>query len=96
MCCWTSSLSTALVHVFLFCVLPLVYHAAAFRQIEGKVSVRLCPGKDGENRQLTVGCKLPGKWILHWGVTYADDVGRYRFMFTLLAVQGYFKMNFDL
>lgn len=26
--------------------------------------------------KLTVGCNLPGKWILHWGVNYVDDVGR--------------------
>ncbi|KAB1207337.1 Alpha-amylase 3, chloroplastic [Morella rubra] len=26
---------------------------------------------------LTVGCNVLGKWILHWGVSYVDDVGRY-------------------
>ncbi|XP_010256483.1 PREDICTED: alpha-amylase 3, chloroplastic-like [Nelumbo nucifera] len=44
-------------------------------RVEGKISVRLDPGKDEENWQLTVGCDLPGKWLLHWGVNYIDDVG---------------------
>lgn len=26
--------------------------------------------------RLTVGCNLEGKWILHWGVSYCDDLGR--------------------
>ncbi|KAI8011313.1 Glutamine-dependent NAD(+) synthetase [Camellia lanceoleosa] len=29
-----------------------------------------------ENWQLTVGCNLPGKWVLHWGVNYVNDIGR--------------------
>ncbi|KAI7986065.1 hypothetical protein LOK49_LG14G01387 [Camellia lanceoleosa] len=28
-----------------------------------------------ENWQLTVGCNLPGKWVLHWGVNYVNDIG---------------------
>ncbi|RDX58077.1 Alpha-amylase 3, chloroplastic, partial [Mucuna pruriens] len=44
--------------------------------VEGKISVRFDRGKDLRDWELTVGCNLPGKWILHWGVTYADDVGR--------------------
>ncbi|KAK9276956.1 hypothetical protein L1049_006495 [Liquidambar formosana] len=43
--------------------------------VEGKISIRLDNGKDKENWQLTVGCSLPGKWILHWGVSYIDDTG---------------------
>lgn len=45
--------------------------------MEGKIFVRLDHGKGLRDRELTVGCNLPGKWILHWGVTYVDDVGRY-------------------
>ncbi|CAM8912765.1 unnamed protein product [Rhodiola kirilowii] len=43
--------------------------------VEGKIFVKLDSGKDEGSWQLTVGCNLPGKWILHWGVTYAEDVG---------------------
>ncbi|XP_042511023.1 alpha-amylase 3, chloroplastic-like [Macadamia integrifolia] len=43
--------------------------------VEGKVSVRLEQGNDEENWRLTVGCNLPGKWVLHWGVNYIDEVG---------------------
>ncbi|XP_034682140.1 alpha-amylase 3, chloroplastic isoform X1 [Vitis riparia] len=43
--------------------------------VEGKISIRLDPGKNGENWQLTVGCNIPGSWVLHWGVSYIDDVG---------------------
>ncbi|KAJ8760839.1 hypothetical protein K2173_021877 [Erythroxylum novogranatense] len=43
--------------------------------VEGKIFVRLDQAKDQKNWQLTVGCSLPGKWILHWGVTYIDDNG---------------------
>ncbi|KAG5604180.1 hypothetical protein H5410_025672 [Solanum commersonii] len=42
---------------------------------EGKISIRLDKGKDEENWHLSVGCSLPGKWILHWGVHYTDDTG---------------------
>ncbi|KAI7995098.1 hypothetical protein LOK49_LG11G01219 [Camellia lanceoleosa] len=42
---------------------------------EGKISIRLDNGKDQENWQLTVGCNLPGKWVLHWGVNYVNDFG---------------------
>ncbi|KAK9116871.1 hypothetical protein Sjap_015818 [Stephania japonica] len=45
------------------------------RRVDGKVSVRLGRGGQGEDEwQLTVGCDLPGKWILHWGVTYPGDI----------------------
>ncbi|KAF3431413.1 hypothetical protein FNV43_RR26144 [Rhamnella rubrinervis] len=43
--------------------------------VEGKIFIRLDHGKDEGKWQLTVGCSLPGKWILHWGVSYVDDVG---------------------
>lgn len=38
--------------------------------------MRLDHGKDLKDWELTVRCSLPGKWILHWGVTHVDDVGR--------------------
>ncbi|KAK7250465.1 hypothetical protein RIF29_32921 [Crotalaria pallida] len=43
--------------------------------VEGKIFVRLDQGKDLKNWELTVGCNVPGKWILHWGVSHVDDVG---------------------
>ncbi|XP_027348715.1 alpha-amylase 3, chloroplastic isoform X3 [Abrus precatorius] len=43
--------------------------------VEGKIFVRLDQGKDLRNWELTVGCNLSGKWILHWGVSRVDDVG---------------------
>ncbi|XP_047176149.1 alpha-amylase 3, chloroplastic-like [Vigna umbellata] len=43
--------------------------------VEGKIYVRLDHGKDLGNWELTVGCNLTGKWILHWGVSHVDDVG---------------------
>ncbi|KAK7362191.1 hypothetical protein VNO77_04297 [Canavalia gladiata] len=43
--------------------------------VEGKIFVRLDQGKDLKNWELTVGCNLSGKWILHWGVSHVDDVG---------------------
>ncbi|KAG9140183.1 hypothetical protein Leryth_015799 [Lithospermum erythrorhizon] len=43
------------------------------QKVEGKININLDKDKDGENRQLTVGCTLPGKWILHWGVSYVGD-----------------------
>ncbi|XP_004489999.1 alpha-amylase 3, chloroplastic isoform X2 [Cicer arietinum] len=46
------------------------------QMVEGKVFVRLDQGKDVRNWELTVGCNLPGKWILHWGVTHVNDNGR--------------------
>ncbi|KAI4328387.1 hypothetical protein L6164_020744 [Bauhinia variegata] len=44
-------------------------------KVEGKISVRLDHGKDSSNWELTVGCNLTGKWILHWGVSHVDDTG---------------------
>ncbi|XP_059316711.1 alpha-amylase 3, chloroplastic [Lycium ferocissimum] len=45
------------------------------QRAEGKIAIRLDKGKDEENWHLSVGCSVPGKWILHWGVHYTGDVG---------------------
>ncbi|XP_021299560.1 alpha-amylase 3, chloroplastic isoform X1 [Herrania umbratica] len=44
-------------------------------KVEGKIYIRLDQSKDQQNWKLAVGCSLPGKWILHWGVSYVDDSG---------------------
>ncbi|KAK3022914.1 hypothetical protein RJ639_046458 [Escallonia herrerae] len=44
-------------------------------KVEGKILIRLNSGKDDKKWQLTVGCSLPGKWVLHWGVNYVNDIG---------------------
>ncbi|OMP12226.1 hypothetical protein CCACVL1_00071 [Corchorus capsularis] len=44
-------------------------------KVEGKIFIMLDQSKDQQNWQLTVGCSLPGKWILHWGVSYVGDKG---------------------
>ncbi|GKV22435.1 hypothetical protein SLEP1_g32309 [Rubroshorea leprosula] len=44
-------------------------------KLEGKIFIRLDQAKDQKNWELTVGCSLPGKWILHWGVSYIGDQG---------------------
>lgn len=41
---------------------------------EGKIYVRLKKVKEND-WELSVGCSLPGKWILHWGVSYVGDTG---------------------
>ncbi|KAG7586467.1 Glycosyl hydrolase family 13 catalytic domain [Arabidopsis thaliana x Arabidopsis arenosa] len=41
---------------------------------EGKIYVRLKQVKEN-NWELSVGCSIPGKWILHWGVSYVGDTG---------------------
>ncbi|CAN1196917.1 Alpha-amylase 3, chloroplastic [Linum perenne] len=43
--------------------------------VEGKMFVRLDQENGEGNWQLTVGCSIPGNWILHWGVSYVDDLG---------------------
>lgn len=44
--------------------------------MEGKVTVRLDPVEgEGLGGRLVVGCDLEGRWILHWGVTYCDELG---------------------
>ncbi|KAM0932684.1 putative glycosidase [Dioscorea sansibarensis] len=46
------------------------------KMVEGKVTVRLDPGEgEGSVWRLVVGCDLEGKWTLHWGVTYCDELG---------------------
>lgn len=42
--------------------------------MKGKVFIRLGHGEKEQDWKLTVGCDVPGKWILHWGVSYIDDV----------------------
>ncbi|KAK7307134.1 hypothetical protein VNO77_39937 [Canavalia gladiata] len=46
------------------------------QMVEGKIIVRLDHGKGLKDWELIVACNLPGKWILHWGVTLVDDAGR--------------------
>ncbi|XP_010470985.1 PREDICTED: alpha-amylase 3, chloroplastic-like [Camelina sativa] len=41
---------------------------------EGKIYVRLKQVKEND-WELSVGCSIPGKWILHWGVSYVGDTG---------------------
>ncbi|KAK8659257.1 hypothetical protein V6N13_029465 [Hibiscus sabdariffa] len=44
-------------------------------KVEGKIFIRLDQSKNQRDWQLKVGCNLPGKWILHWGVSYLGDSG---------------------
>ncbi|CAJ1931707.1 unnamed protein product [Sphenostylis stenocarpa] len=46
------------------------------QMVTGKIFVRLDRGKDMKDWELMVGCSLPGKWVLHWGVTFLGDAGR--------------------
>lgn len=68
--------------------------------MEGKVFVRLDQGEDSKNLELIVGCNLPGKWILHWGVSRVDDVGRYIMLnkvFEFMVIKSSFtQMNYFL
>ncbi|GER41446.1 alpha-amylase [Striga asiatica] len=43
--------------------------------LKGKITVRLDCGENEECWKLTVGCSLPGNWVLHWGVNYIGEVG---------------------
>ncbi|CAM0882401.1 unnamed protein product [Alopecurus aequalis] len=45
--------------------------------VEGKAWVRVDaePDADGKCR-IVVGCDVQGKWVLHWGVSYAGETGR--------------------
>nr|XP_009412382.1 PREDICTED: alpha-amylase 3, chloroplastic [Musa acuminata subsp. malaccensis] len=46
--------------------------------VEGKITVRLDPAvaeEEVSKWRLTIGCNLEGKWTLHWGVSYCDDLG---------------------
>ncbi|KAG1346300.1 putative alpha-amylase 3, chloroplastic [Cocos nucifera] len=43
--------------------------------VEGRIMVRLDPKEgDGSRWRLVVVCNLEGKWVLHWGVTYCDEL----------------------
>ncbi|CAH9123882.1 unnamed protein product [Cuscuta epithymum] len=45
------------------------------QRVEGKITIRLDSARNEENWKLTVGCNLPGKWVLHWGVHYVGVSG---------------------
>lgn len=67
--------------------------------MEGKVFVRLDQGEDLKNSELIVGCNLPGKWILHWGVSRVDDVGRYIMLnnvFEFMVIKSFVQKNYFL
>ncbi|KAK9675794.1 hypothetical protein RND81_11G031600 [Saponaria officinalis] len=51
------------------------FELGRIKKVEGKIYIRLDKGEDVDNWELTVGCTLPGKWALHWGVHYVGDVG---------------------
>ncbi|KAL1068329.1 hypothetical protein V6Z11_D12G190300 [Gossypium hirsutum] len=52
-----------------------IFPVKRIEKVEGKFFIRLDRSKDQHDWQLTVGCSLPGKWILHWGVSYLGDSG---------------------
>ncbi|CAA3022656.1 alpha-amylase 3, chloroplastic [Olea europaea subsp. europaea] len=73
----TSSIDTAVVETsessdFVF---SETFQLKRPQKVEGKITIRLESGNSDDNWRLTVGCCLPGKWILHWGVNYIGDVG---------------------
>ncbi|KAI9386907.1 hypothetical protein POPTR_010G092900v4 [Populus trichocarpa] len=74
-----SSTDTALVESTNDVVFKETFPLSRTEMTEGKIFVRLDQSKAKEKedqwQQLTVGCSLPGKWILHWGVSYVDDTG---------------------
>ncbi|XP_038693855.1 alpha-amylase 3, chloroplastic-like [Tripterygium wilfordii] len=45
------------------------------QRAEGKIFFRLDQGNDQGTWVLSIGCNLPGKWILHWGVSHIKDNG---------------------
>ncbi|KAF5746683.1 alpha-amylase 3 chloroplastic [Tripterygium wilfordii] len=45
------------------------------QRVEGKIFIRLDQGNDEAAWELTIGCNIPGKWILHWGVSLIEDNG---------------------
>lgn len=56
--------------------------------MEGKITVRLDPAvaeEEVSKWRLTIGCNLEGKWTLHWGVSYCDDLGRQALCFFSVA-----------
>lgn len=43
--------------------------------VEGKVTIRFERGENGANKgKFVVGCDIDGNWVLHWGVTYFDQL----------------------
>jgi hypothetical protein len=47
-------------------------------QVEGKAWVRVDAEPDADGKcKVVVGCDLEGKWVLHWGVSYDGETGRY-------------------
>ncbi|PSR88362.1 Alpha-amylase [Actinidia chinensis var. chinensis] len=72
-----SSVDTAVVEAFESAdvLFKETFPLKRIEKVEGNISIKLDNGKDKENWQLTVGCNLPGKWVLHWGVNYVNDVG---------------------
>ncbi|MBA0744022.1 hypothetical protein Gogos_006664 [Gossypium gossypioides] len=52
-----------------------IFPVKRIEKVEGKFFIRLDRSKDQHDWQLSVGCSLPGKWILHWGVSYLGDSG---------------------
>lgn len=51
--------------------------------------IRLDQGNDLKNSELIVGCNLPGKWILHWGVSGVDDIKRYNMLNKVFEFNSY-------
>jgi hypothetical protein len=46
--------------------------------VEGKAWVRVDAEPDGDGKcKVVIGCDVPGKWVLHWGVSYDGETGRY-------------------
>ncbi|XVF85996.1 hypothetical protein PTKIN_Ptkin17bG0165500 [Pterospermum kingtungense] len=75
-----SSTDTALIDTFDASSSDEVLYKETFpvkriEKVEGKIFIRLDQSKDQRTWQLTVGCSLAGKWILHWGVSYVGDNG---------------------
>ncbi|CAI0627748.1 unnamed protein product, partial [Linum tenue] len=74
----SSSSSTALAETFESSGDVFFRHSFPVTQtetVEGKIFVRVDQENGKGNWHLTVGCSLPGKWILHWGVSYVNDIG---------------------
>eukprot|EP01018_Ginkgo_biloba_P011704 Gb_02250 [translate_table: standard] len=42
-------------------------------KVDGKITARVDSIKGDGKLRLSLGCDLPGSWVLHWGVIYSDD-----------------------
>lgn len=42
-------------------------------KVGGKIAAKVDSVKDDGKSRLILECDIPGSWVLHWGVTYADD-----------------------